>query len=173
MSSDLEILLQEYDGVSTTILSEARMACRSGESYLSDLIALCGDARPLMADGATWILKAEIEDGTVIPSDLVALLVDGLGEVGSWAACLHLCQSVEGIALTSDQAEKYRLWAMALADHDRPFLRAWALHAQVYLIVTYALADGAVVGLLGAAGEDKAASVRARARQLQKRFFKV
>lgn len=168
MQSGLERQIQNFDGVAVSILSEARVACRSASSYFDDLVSLCFDPRPLVSNGATWILKAEIEEGARLAPGLVERVVDSLERLQSWQAKLHICQSVEGFQFTAAQADQVMLWAKSLSDHSRPFLRAWSLNARVILGIRYAKLRPALMLDLEAADADGAASVRARARKLRK-----
>lgn len=164
----LETHLQNYDGKAVSLLSEARVACRNSASYFDNLIALCIDSRATISDGATWILKAEFEDGAVLSPELTELLVASLDKLNSWQAMLHVCQGVAGFRFTSAQADRFVGWAKTLSDHSRPFLRGWSMNAIVVLGQEFAaVRDDAEAALLRAEN-DPAASVRARARQLRK-----
>ena len=166
-ASKLEIHLTEYDGKAVSLLSEARAMCQTSPDYIEELITLCADPRPVVSDGATWILKAELEDGLNLSPDLTQRLVGALDNIQSWAASLHLCQSVERLSLTSSQADHFLEWARGFADHPRPFLRAWSLHARVVLGRETDRHHAEAEEALRKAETDKAASVRARARQLR------
>lgn len=166
MPSGLDLHIQDFDGKNITVLAEARVACGSAPGYLEELVALCADPRASVADGATWILKAELEDGLALPQEMTARLVASLDGVQSWQARLHLCQSVEALDLSADQAETVIRWAQALSNHDRPFLRAWSLHVIVTLARRFDSHRAEAEAALAAAEADPAASVRARARRL-------
>lgn len=168
--SRLEHRLLEFDGVAVSILSEARMACREEERFHEELLKLCFDDRMAAADGATWILKAELEDGWELPADLTDFLVVSLEKLQSWQAILHICQVVEYLNLTSVQAALFTKWARGQAGHLRPFVRAWALHARVILGCSFEQHRAEAEQALVSAEKDKAASVRARARNLRKTF---
>lgn len=169
MSSRLENQLRDFDGVAVSILSEARVHCRDMPEYFDELVTLCFDPQSAVANGATWILKAETEDGIRLAPELVERIARSLDRVQSWQAKLHICQSVEGFQPTADQADRFFAWATSLADHPRPFLRAWSLHVRVVLGLKFEKHLRAAQIALAAADDDKAASVRARARQLRKR----
>lgn len=168
MSDELEQHLLKFDGKAVSLLSETRIACNSLPGYLDDLIALSFDPRANVADGATWILKVELDDGTRLPPDAIQCIVASLGKIRSWQAALHLCQSVEKLSLTSAQAERFVVWARTYANHTRPFVRAWSLHARVVLGHKFPALEHEASMALQAAEVDQAASVRARARQLRK-----
>ncbi|MDF1778390.1 MAG: hypothetical protein P1V13_20365 [Rhizobiaceae bacterium] len=164
----LERRLQDYDGVAVSILSEARIACRTAAGFQDDLIRLCCDQRPVIADGATWILKAELEAGVQLSAPLIDRLIASLDDVQSWPARLHLCQCIRHFHLSPGQAFALRLWLGPLLNHQRPFLRAWALDGLCHL--PNAGQEPEILQHLDAMETDPAASVRARARALRKMF---
>ena len=170
MTSDLERHLLEFDGVAVTILSEARAACRDAPGYSDDLIRLCCDPRAGIAAGATWILKAEADDGARFDATTITPLMTALGSLPSWQASLHVCQAAEALQLSPEQAGAFFDWAASLTDHARPFLRAWSLHAMVITALSFDSYRDAAEAALAAADDDPAASVRARARKLGKRL---
>lgn len=167
MTSDLERHLQEFDGVAVSTLREARSACRENLGYFEELIRLSRDPRPNIADGATWILKAEADDGARLEPETIEPLVSSLHTLTSWQAKLHICQSVEALMLTPAQAGLFFDWAASLADHRRPFLRSWSLNAMVIIALRFDAFRSAAETALSTADHDKAASVRARARKLR------
>jgi hypothetical protein len=167
MTCELETLLQAYDGKSISILSEARAACRSDPGYLKELINLCSDNHPEISEGATWILKAETEEGLRFGADLLEGLMRNLPALATWPAQLHILQAIDAFDLTEPQAQATYAWATSLADHSRPFLRAWSLHARVIIALRFQQFLPDAKSALCAAANDKAASVRARARKLE------
>lgn len=172
MTSDLEQHLQAFDGVAVSILSEARFACRDAPGYVDELMRLCLDPRPHIAEGATWILKAEADDGAQFEPEAIEHLVSALDALASWQAELHICQSAEALMFTPNQARVFFDWAASREDHRRPFLRAWSLHAMVTTALRFDGFRSASETALSSADRDEAASVRARARALRKRLLR-
>lgn len=165
---DIDAWLDQFDGKNISTLSEARMACRDRPDYLDVLIALCRDTRGCFADGASWMLKAELEDGTALAADQIENLSQALKAVPTWQAWLHICQMIDHLSLTAPQAQRFVDWGQGLRDHKRPFLRAWSLHLLVFIAKEFPTYADAAEQALILAEQDTAASVRARARQLRK-----
>ncbi|MBA4613418.1 hypothetical protein H1W37_17290 [Stappia taiwanensis] len=165
---DLEDGLRKFDGTAISSLSEIRAACRGRAGYLNELAAFCADARASVSAGATWLLKAELAEGVELAPEVTAQIVGALDRVVGWQAALHLCQSVEMLELTSAQAGRFLEWARGYADHARPFLRAWSLHARAILGHRFPEFEDEAAIALRTAEADAAASVRARARNLRK-----
>ena len=160
--------LLEFDGVAVSILSEARARCREDDGFLDDLIVLVADPSTTVADGATWILKAELEEDAVLPPDLTEALVSALQGLTTWQSLLHVFQIVEQLDLSEAQAGRVIRRAKTFAGHKRPFLRAWSLHAVVVLGRQFHKYRQDAEAALKQAEADKAASVRARARRLRR-----
>ena len=92
-ADDLRAELLEFDGVAVSILSEARARCREDDGFLEDVIALTADPSGAVADGATWILKAELEEGAALTPDLTEALVSSLDGLTTWQSLLHVFQN--------------------------------------------------------------------------------
>lgn len=160
----LEMALLAYDGATVSILSDARRAHGGSPNFLFDLVELCDHADPLVSDGATWILKADLAGGSRLGAALTARLVEALPGLPGWQGCLHVCQMVAKLDLTDGQRLVLCDWLRPLTEHDRPFLRAWATDAMCQLVDV----DEADI-LLSRMAMDPAASVRARVRALRRR----
>lgn len=167
--SDLLSRLETYDGRAVSILSEAQMANRNAPGFPGELVRLCREPHGHIADGASWILKAELETGTRLSDRDTRDLLAGLGAAPSWQTQLHLCQSVEHLDLSPAQARCVFDWARGLQRHQRPFLRAWGLNACVMMGLRFAELHEAALTALCDGETDTAASVKARARALRQR----
>lgn len=167
--SELLQALRAFDGKAISILSEARARFGESEGFMSELAALIASQEGAVSDGATWLIKNSAESGVVLGPPEVAAIVDRLDDVRSWGAVLHLCQTAEYFAFTSDQARRFGEWAAQFLNHKRPFLRAWSMdalqHAARHAPDLAPLAEKALIG----AENDSAASVRARARNVRAR----
>ena len=58
--SRLEPCIKEFDGITVSILSEARVSCRNTPGYFEDLITLCFDPRLQLPMGLLGFLKQKI-----------------------------------------------------------------------------------------------------------------
>ena len=170
MTSTLETLLHDFDGNSVSMLSEARAKCSKQPGYLDELVRLCAHPQAEISNGATWILKAEVDDGFRLDTQHVDTIARALKHLSSWQAHLHICQAIDGFLLTESQVNSFIDWASSLADHPRPFVRAWALHVVVCLGMQFDRFRHLPQQALDRAKDDRAASVRARARNLIKKF---
>ena len=165
----LEEALKRYDGKTTEGLAEIRAAFGDRPTFLSDLAGLATHDDPLVSEAATWLIKAQLEDGARLTGSETEALLGRLDRVTSWQAQLHICQSVRHFEVPTQLAIDCVEWCEALLTHDRPFLRAWSMDALQELARQNAeLAQRAEMAL-AAAEQDPAASVRGRARRWRKR----
>ena len=168
MTSDLRTALLAFDGKATSLLSEAAMQHRDTAGYLDDLITLIGDPEGHIGDGASWLLKARLEMDNRLSSTQVKSILDRLCMDLNWAAALHVLQSVQHLDPPPRIDTHVRNAIEHYTQHDRPFLRAWALDAFMRLFGANAEYKTQIALLMDHAREDPAASVRARARKLSK-----
>lgn len=166
LPGQLRAVMQEefatYDGRSTTILSEISVHHRDRPGFLEALIDLTGDDDRMVSEGATWVLKSELDTGRRLDEDLTARLIAAAIKVTAWQSQLHICQCVAHLEVPESARTPLRRWLIQRLDADRPFLRAWALDGLCHL------PDTPVGALLDRMADDPSASVRARVRNLRK-----
>lgn len=153
------------------MLSELAAQHKSDPSFLNCLIALTADDEENISDGATYILKLHIDDGGALSAQQTKALVKNCGKITSWAAQLHICQVIARLKLSQSQTAALALWLEPLLSHQRPFLRAWSLDSLCALTQTNSAFKQQALDALTAAENDKAASVRARARNISRSSF--
>ncbi|MDX8352616.1 hypothetical protein SLH47_09595 [Cognatiyoonia sp. IB215182] len=147
---DLIAQLRAWDG--KTIAALKAVADDLNVENYRVLLAACRDEDEVTARAASWVLKAAYERGASIPYP-----ADLFSRDLHWEIALHLLQSVQHVTVDFP-VEVIRPYLT----HQKPIVRAWALDAYVRL----GAADAAEV--LVKAADDPAASVRARARNLDK-----
>ncbi|MEM8644715.1 MAG: hypothetical protein AAGF86_00085 [Pseudomonadota bacterium] len=167
MASLLEDL-RGYDGKAITLLSEAAAKHGGTPAYLSELVALCSHDELPVSEGATWLLKANLENGVPLPPAQTETLLASLGKITHWPAQLHLCQMLHALTVPEKHAAAMAGWLSGLLTHKRPFLRAWSMSALQSLAAQHPAFEPEAKAALKAAKSDTAASVRARARNLDK-----
>lgn len=158
--------LLSYDGRSATMLSELAARHQDDASFLDSVIKLSAAAEDNISDGATRIIKLHIDNGGALSPQQTGALVKNCKKITSWSAQLHICQVVGRLKLSSSQAAALVPRLTPLLSHDRPFLRAWALDALCAVAHANDRFKKQANDALAAAENDKAASVRARARNI-------
>jgi len=159
--------LNAYDGRDTSVLSDIHARYGGHADFRKALISLIGAREDALQDGATWLIKTCAESGDVPNADETAALLDQLDAVSSWQATLHLCQCAERFVFTHEQATRFGLWACHFLNHERAFLRAWAMSALCHAARQAPDLTARANGAVARAETDKSASVRARARKVQ------
>ena len=86
----LENELKKFDGVAVSLLSEARIKCRDTPDYFDELIRLSFDQRETISAGATWIIKAELEEGGTLKLNQIEKIVALLNNEMPWQSMLHI-----------------------------------------------------------------------------------
>lgn len=160
--------LAAFDGKALTILGEIEARHDTKTGYRNALTALASDPTPAIASGATWLIKHYLEnDGLLTPYQIDQLL-SATPSMTDWMAQLHLCQSIQYLELSEEEAIILIPWLDILMSHQRAFLRAWALDALCHLTRQHAVFSHIAIVALETAEADTAASVRARARNIRK-----
>ncbi|MGF1476148.1 MAG: hypothetical protein ACFB6S_11350 [Geminicoccaceae bacterium] len=163
--ASLHEILNRFDGKTTAGLVEAKQIFSKSETFLAELVDFAADDQDHIAIGATWRIKASLDDGGRLPAWLIEKLIRRLDAVTSWQAQLHICQSARHLAMPDDVAHRFATWLRALLTSDRPFLRSWSMDALQHLASRHSRLRPVAAAALSAAAGDPAASVRARVRR--------
>ncbi|WGI22560.1 hypothetical protein [Amylibacter sp. IMCC11727] len=148
--------LERFDGTHTAELVGAMDMARAD---VAGLVALCFD--PDVAVAATWLVKALVEQGTDVTLDHVFASLQAQTE---WAAQLHILQCVQFAPMA---AVAHVDAVRDLMGADKALVRVWALDAFVRIAQCAPKFRKDAKGFVEAALAAKAASLRARARNLK------
>ena len=165
---DLLQSLHDYDGRDTKYLQSLADRFSGPDAYCNDLIAAAAKPNNNVSDGATWLILAHLRGNHELNVDQVLKLISSLDQVTSWGAKLHVCQSARLLPMDVEGALKLAEWLRPLLVAEKPFLRAWSLDAFLHVGTMLPSHVGEGIQALKAGFNDPAASVRARARSLQK-----
>lgn len=157
-----------YDGKAVTLLSEAQAKYGKDPSFLSEIIKFASSKKTNVSDGATWLIKSNLESGARLSAKYTRNLFKGIAQITSWQAQLHICQIFDYLDIPEDQAPILVDWLTPLLQHKRPFLRAWSMNALQHVAAQHKIFRERADAALTDAENDKAASVRARARNVRK-----
>ena len=164
-----EDVLLNYDGRSTTLLTELVAAQTRGdglERFLDELSVLAADPRPMVSDGATWILYQQLKSGRPLTAKQQTNFINSCLKTNSWPAKLHICQSLQYLTIRAKERDRLIRFLEPLLEHDRPFLRAWSLDGLCHLARQHPPLRARAKRALASAHRDGSASVRARARKI-------
>lgn len=163
---DLQQALSGFTGTEISILSEARAAHRHAPNFLASVVALIAQPDPMLQRAGGWLLLESARDNTINPHDALDASAPHLAGVEDWQCALTLLQLADLIATPLKQPKDWARFATAHFTHKRPFLRAWAVNALCRLAAHHPEHLDAASRALTAARSDTAASVRARARNI-------
>ncbi len=167
MTGPLHTALQDYDGRHTDVLEWIRDGIEPVPPVLDEAIVLAADPQRLLADGATWVLRAWVEGGADLDAAAVGRLARILPRIAADHARQHVCQIVRRIDVPARHAAAFAVFLENCRQSPRPFLRAWAVDGLYRLAVAHPRYAAEAELALRAAREDPAASVRARVRRIE------
>ncbi len=169
MSEDaLFTALHAFDGKSVEPLKSCLAEDGLGAGDIPRLIEACAAPSEKHQVGATWLLKAYLEQGRTVTAAEAAAFVGTLAGLSHWEARLHACQLLRHLEVAAADLAAVTDFLGAEIAAQKPFLRAWACDALVHLSDRHPSLRQSAGAALAAAEADPAASVRARARQLRK-----
>ncbi len=168
MSEDsLFTALHAFDGKSLEPLKRCLAEDGLAAEDMARLIEACAAPSEKHRVGATWLLKAYLEQGGSLAAAQVAAFAATLAGLGHWEARLHACQLIRHLDVAAADVDAVTGFLDGEVAAQKPFLRAWACDALVHLSDRHTGLRAAAGAVLAAAEADPAASVRARARQLR------
>jgi len=150
----------------------ASFASRYGDdpAYESALID-CVDAEDeAISIASTWLIKHAADGGHRFGAEATSALCVRLDGVSAWESALHLAQSVGAFELSPEFAARLVRWLVPMIGHERPFLRAWSLDGLCKVAARHGRYRARAIEAVDDAGDDSAASVRARVRRLRRAF---
>ena len=142
-------------------------AAREHSSGLSgELGQITRDDDKNMRIGATWLLRAYLEEGARLSAGQVSRLVDALPTMADGFARLHICQVMREIDVPPRHAEAFAGFFRACSQSENTFVRAWAPDGFWRLADQHARYEAEARALIEKSLSDAKASVRARARKI-------
>ncbi|MEM9683041.1 MAG: hypothetical protein AAF942_07235 [Pseudomonadota bacterium] len=167
---DIRAEVEAFDGRRTASLESLAERLDPTETVLHELLDLAhlDDAKAQSA--STWLLKRVQEDGHLFSTEDTGTLLSLLCDVSHWEARLHLLQLLPGLSIPPERVESVRraLDSDAFLKSPNKLVRAWSYNGIAILADQNPKLRPAVIGLLSAAQEGEAASVRARVRAILK-----
>ena len=177
MALDLVRVFESYDGRSVDPFRRVAEAVPAEPATLATLVDLCRGGRgraapaPAVQVGATWVLKALLEDGVAPDVATTRALLELPPRLTADDARLHVLQVWPRLALPDPGRAAGRraleaAWdaARGLVDTRKTFVRAWAYNALGVLCAALPDRRREVEALYAHAAANEPASVRARVR---------
>lgn len=160
--------LKQFDGRHTDVLEGILSRHRPTKPFIEGLVLLATDKEQQIQMGATWLLKRLAETHTAFKPETLMALFGSLSELTHWISKLHVCQMLQHVAIP-EESEKSVAWFLErnLWDNNR-FLRAWSYNGFYELAKQHEKYIAYATEQLERGEADRAASVKARIRNIQK-----
>ena len=162
----LHLELSRFDGKGIAELKSIKAAREHSSELLSELVDITGDEDKNMQIGATWLLRAYLEEGARLSAGQLGRLVDALPAMSDGFARLHICQLMREVDVSPRHAEALAGFFRACWQSENTFLRAWAPDGFWRLADHHPRYETEARAMIEKSLSDARASVRARARKI-------
>ncbi|CAN0327489.1 unnamed protein product, partial [Chrysoparadoxa australica] len=126
---ELRTRLTAFDGKAVSTLSEIAVSFEKAPDLMRSLTRLTGDRDPMIQRGASWIVLDRMKAGISLSLPNWQKLTEMLDRITDWQAALHVLQSFEQQDPPKDCLSPLARFSARYLDHQRAFLRAWAMSA--------------------------------------------
>lgn len=162
--------LRKFDGKRTAELERLSDSMPRNDDSVAQLLALAEHDDTTVQVGSTWILKRWLEEGVCQVEKAAATFVQLLKHATYWEVRLHLLQMLVSLRVPARTVPRLTTLLPNLLVDDNKFVRAWALSVLAGIADQRESMREEVLSTIQVAANDDAASVRARVRQIQKRY---
>ncbi len=167
---DLIESLRRFDGKRTSELERRSASMPRSDESVARLLAAAEHDETTVRVGSTWILKRWHEEGVPQVEKSAASLVRLLNHEVAWEVRLHLLQMLSSVRIPATSVTGLMRLLPGLLIDDNKLVRAWALGVLAAIGDQSEALRQDVISTLRDAEDDHAASVRARVRQIRKRY---
>jgi len=162
--SAVEAILS-FDGKQVDEL-KAAIATSIGDNEWAEIASFFDHDEVKFQVASTWLVKNWLDLEKPLPTEAVQQLLASTQSFVDWEPRLHFFQSVRLLTLSKDQTLQVLSFAQECEKDSKVLVRVWALDVFVRLSASLGENLDLVRTKLAAAGDAKAASMRARARNL-------
>ncbi len=161
--------IESWDGKSKSDIQSIYDQYFEKEGFVIELIDML--AIPELEKGASWLLKAFIDNGGSF-SEAESLKVLGhLKALSAWETKLHFLQILHAIKILNRFKQDIENFLRPLITSENKFVRAWAYNGFYLLAKAYPEYQKEASQFFEMAMRDEAASVKARIRNIMKSGF--
>lgn len=169
----IEQSIIEWDGKTVDDIKSIYDLHHTQSDFAQQLIALL--QRTDTEQGASWLIKAYLEDGGRFDCSEVDVLISSLNNSAKqsqhWQTKLHILQGLPYLTFTSEQAEILYLGLRKSLSDPNKFVRAWTYNGFYQLSLQYDKYVEETKQFFAMAQQDEAPSVKARLRNIMKTGF--
>jgi len=160
----LRSILENFDGKEIASLQVLKSGWTLDSRTLEALLTIMENEDDRQQIGASWIVLNYPELHSYFGEPERARLMEILASQVHWQVTLHILQFLPFLNLSCAEYREAHPILIELADHQRPFVRAWSYNALYLAADKNEELRPSVSPLLRAALNDEKASVRARIR---------
>ena len=165
--------LESFDGKHTDVLERMLSRHHPTNLLIEGLVLLVVDQEPNIQTGATWLLKRLAEKHVQFKQAHLIALFGSLSELTHWLSKLHVCQMLPYLMIPKE-SESSLIWFLERNLYDEnKFLRAWSYNGFYELARQHNEYIDYASGQIERGETDKAASVKARIRNIRKAMKKL
>ena len=166
----LAAAIAEYDGKGSEGLESIAAEIKPSTAVLQALCDFVDSGEARVQSAASWLLRRYAGAGAALSHRQTEQALKVLTAGGHWEARLHVLQMMGDLTVPARRVEP--LWP-ALIEQTKDankFVRAWSYYGLTVIADQHPSYRERARGLLAAADQDEAASVRARIRRMRKAF---
>lgn len=167
MNTEIAQRIAAWDGKSSRDISAVYDLHHKDADFANTVIQLVGDTS--FQKGATWLLKAWLEDGNKFTDDQIAQIYGLLLDLTEWESRLHVLQCMPFLPIGREQRRNVELFLRTTLVDTNKFIRAWSYNGFYELASQYPEYTEEVQQFFEMAMRDEAASVKARIRNIMKK----
>jgi hypothetical protein len=160
--------LKLFDGKHTAVLERVLSGPRPTNSLIKSLVLLVADKEPRIQTGATWLLKRLAENQAEFKTGHLIALFGSLPELTHWISKLHVCQMLQYVVIPEESAKSITWFLERNLDDENKFLRAWSYNGFYVLARQHERYFDYAMEQIERGETEKAASVKARIRKIQR-----
>ncbi len=165
--------LASFDGKHTDVLERILSRHDRTNSFIRSLVLLISDPQLNTQTGATWLLKRLAEEHVQFRKDHLIALFGSLSELRHWLAKLHVCQMLPYLPIPKESKGSLIWFLERNLDDENKFLRAWSYNGFYELARQHSKHTDYAIEQLERGETDKAASVKARIRNIRRAMNKL
>ena len=167
----IEIEIAAWDGKSADYIAAIFSSHHKQPKFVDTLIKLAEITS--YQKGATWLLKAWLEDGNKLNKNQVKKIYRHLENLEHWEARLHMLQCLPFMPIGEDEKKSVEAYLRTTLTDSNKFVRAWTYNGFYELAKEHPEFRNETKQFFEMAMKDESASVKARIRNLLKKVSNI
>ena len=162
--------LSGFDGKHTALLEQVSADTPRNADSTSQLVACAEHDDTKLQVAATWILKKWQDEGVLLDEEHLGELAKILHRADHWEVKLHILQIFSSIEIAPKLTPLLKKSLRKMVADEQKFVRAWSYSVLAKIADQDHAFREQLLARLAEAEQDEAASVKARLRQIRKKY---